>query len=409
MQSGNSSIWDCANFLGVLSREMSGLEEIEQTKAPRFNPLDFLRTDELGLSNIIRWMLDSRETHGQGHLFLREFLTSFGIDTNASTEGARAVTEAVTNLLDTPGRIDVLVEFGGFALAIENKPDAGWQKDQVRRYLEQLSLGHPAAGHHLAVIKGYAGDLPSDQLTQDEREYLINEGFLTDSDYTQLKDWVETCVEKSECEAVSHFLRHFVKYISKRFEGAGLSHMDREVLSLIESGGHRGAAYRLLDAKDAILNDLIKRFTSSLEGMKKPELPESARYSELSYAAADSGLNFEMSKEVPVIFRIEFQDRGLGEPLWGLAPRDGYLEKHPYPDLAQKVKSRYITYIPGDWWTCWQYVHQSPGIDLKPGDRVGVWLAIADGSLAKAVQEEFWRLRDFLSSIDAPNAAPEGH
>ena len=49
-------------------------EKNELYDSNRFNPFQFLQTDEMGLSKILAFLLDPTETHGQGDLFLNSFL-----------------------------------------------------------------------------------------------------------------------------------------------------------------------------------------------------------------------------------------------------------------------------------------------------------------------------------------------
>ena len=52
-----------------------GLErELDQNLARKFNVLDYLRTDELGLSRIIADLVNPKASHGQGVMFLRTLL-----------------------------------------------------------------------------------------------------------------------------------------------------------------------------------------------------------------------------------------------------------------------------------------------------------------------------------------------
>lgn len=48
--------------------------ELDRVLANHFNPLDYLRTDEIGLSRIVADLLSPDAAHGQGSLFLRSFL-----------------------------------------------------------------------------------------------------------------------------------------------------------------------------------------------------------------------------------------------------------------------------------------------------------------------------------------------
>ena len=52
--------------------------ELDRHLARRFNVLDYMRTDELGLSRIVADLLNPRGPHGQGKLFLERFVEGLG-------------------------------------------------------------------------------------------------------------------------------------------------------------------------------------------------------------------------------------------------------------------------------------------------------------------------------------------
>ena len=52
--------------------------ELDRKLAHRFNVLDYLRDDELGLSRIIADLLNPEKSHGQGTLFLQTLLSLEG-------------------------------------------------------------------------------------------------------------------------------------------------------------------------------------------------------------------------------------------------------------------------------------------------------------------------------------------
>lgn len=82
-------------------------------------------------SRLIKFLLDSRETHGQGNLFLIEFLKMFGVE--SPEIGNWKVTAEV-------GRIDVLIERNEpkSIIVIENKSNwANDQSNQLYRYWYQ--------------------------------------------------------------------------------------------------------------------------------------------------------------------------------------------------------------------------------------------------------------------------------
>ncbi len=52
--------------------------ELDRHLARRFNVLDYVRTDELGLSKILADLFDPKGHHGQGTLFLQCFMEGLG-------------------------------------------------------------------------------------------------------------------------------------------------------------------------------------------------------------------------------------------------------------------------------------------------------------------------------------------
>jgi PD-(D/E)XK nuclease superfamily len=104
--------------------------------APDFSPFNFIVNDEMQLSRILAWALDPNGTHGQGDRFLILFLKELNFEWSA---GAYKSVETKTEFsVGGDGRIDIFVKSQDYILAIENKPWAGDQEKQVKRYLDYL-------------------------------------------------------------------------------------------------------------------------------------------------------------------------------------------------------------------------------------------------------------------------------
>lgn len=157
-------------------------EEMNRVFAHRFNVLDYLRTDELGLSRIIADLFNPKASHGQGTFFLRSFLTKLGLVKNSNRnvdvswpdpDGSDVRVE-IEKLVKDNRRIDIYVTIKNrsdtYCLAIENKPYAGDQERQIADYLEHLKR----YGEKFLLIY-----LPS-------RSQRPSESSLPESEY---KDW----------------------------------------------------------------------------------------------------------------------------------------------------------------------------------------------------------------------------
>ena len=119
--------------------------ELDRELAHRFNVFDYLRGDELGLSRIIADLLDPKASHGQGTLFLQTLLSLEGVRHARSWPDIDRLRVRVVERereIRSGRRLDIFVEIGAdeqrYCLAIENKPYADDQKNQIRDYLAWL-------------------------------------------------------------------------------------------------------------------------------------------------------------------------------------------------------------------------------------------------------------------------------
>ena len=137
------------NFFAHLSPRLEtarALErELDRHLARRFNVFDYLSTDEVALSRIIADLLDPEARHGQGTLFLRTLhdeLKEIGDRPDPDAGLVKAIHVVTERVIADGRRLDVSVEIpgtdGAYCLAIENKPYADDQRNQVKAYLRFL-------------------------------------------------------------------------------------------------------------------------------------------------------------------------------------------------------------------------------------------------------------------------------
>ena len=113
--------------------------ELDQQLARRFNVLDYLRTDELGLSRVVADLLNPEGNHGQGTVFLQLLLDKLEFKVDGKIDDSQVDVELTIGDKGRKGRLDVAVRIDErHCLAIENKPYAADQPNQVKGYLEWL-------------------------------------------------------------------------------------------------------------------------------------------------------------------------------------------------------------------------------------------------------------------------------
>ena len=183
--------------------------------ATRHNVFDYIQPDENRLSDILRDLLDPKGPHGQGDTFLREFVTKLP-GQSLAVGPCTVFRENVTSRIESHlRRIDILVDFGESGLAIENKPWAGDQTDQISDCVSHLERRF--AGKFVIVYLTGSG-AKATSLGSGECDRLLREKKLLLWAYPGvLRAWLTTCYKECEAEPIRIFVRNFIQYIDDTF------------------------------------------------------------------------------------------------------------------------------------------------------------------------------------------------
>ena len=224
------------HFFEVLKNQYRLVEAVEEEFnlqfGASFNLIEIFQPDEIKLSAIIAELLNPRGTHGQKSIFLRCFVEKLKevfekenikkpllwLETSlAFCETAQVLTEVNIR----KGRIDILVKFGKESsflgvIAIENKPWAGEQEDQLKRYAEYLRNSSDYPNYLLIFLTEEGRDVYS--LEKEEKERLKAEGKFFELSYNHfLKEWIKECIKECKADKVRFFLKDFLFWIKKNF------------------------------------------------------------------------------------------------------------------------------------------------------------------------------------------------
>ena len=213
-------------------------DERDRRFAPRFNVLDLLEPKELDLSRIIANLLEPKGRHGQGALFLRCLLDKLQFDFDGDDEALRHSRVTIESTNEDQSRLDIKVEIDPrHCLAIENKPWAEDQPNQVRDYLKALEKYES----HLLIYLSGNGKGPSEaslgkadrerlaeQLAGGRRRFAIMPYQAVDLDDEfndfrpgfSLVDWLAECRVKCEADKLCWFLRDVEDFCKHYLEGA---------------------------------------------------------------------------------------------------------------------------------------------------------------------------------------------
>ena len=224
--------------------------ELDSRLARRFNAFDYLRTDELGLSRIVGDLLNPRGAHGQGPLFLRTLLDGLqGFDAPDDLNRAHVTLEET---IDDDRRLDIHVHVDErHGLAIENKPWAADQKDQVRDYLDWLKRQHRRFVLIYLSPRGEPPDAYSVRLStlkrlEAGRRFVImpyhGNGTREDefdsfrADYS-LTRWMADCRKQCDVDRLRWFLREAETWCEREFGRHAMAPVEIDTVSKFVRSG----------------------------------------------------------------------------------------------------------------------------------------------------------------------------
>ena len=217
--------------------------------AADFSAAGLAVTREMDLSRIFAELLDPGGDHAQGATFLSLLLEELRLALpkaakkltsvwSAPGAGSRVTTERSTGPIEMAdgstrsGSIDIFIELGGDRwIAIENKPWAGQQPEQVARYLRclaQLSSDSDAVAGNAEKEKflllywvgwtGEGSDPDFGSLSDELRDRCIKMPYRETSDFPSVEGWLRRCAVACEAPRVRSFLIDLIRYVEREFQ-----------------------------------------------------------------------------------------------------------------------------------------------------------------------------------------------
>ena len=251
--------------------------ELDAQLARRFNVFDYLRTDELGISRVIADLLNPQGNHGQGTTFLKLLLARLKCPI-ASEHLDRANVE-VEKAIKDKRRLDIYVRIGGCCLAIENKPYAGDQRDQIKDYLGWLKDKDQEFENFVLIYLSPQGEPPSPESI--ELPYLKTELDANHSfkimpyheahweddfddyrlDYT-LTEWLADCRKNCDVDRLRWFLSEAETFFKRTFGGHTMAGSESNTAKkfVLASKENWNVALKVGDALTEVKKDVSNRF-----------------------------------------------------------------------------------------------------------------------------------------------------
>jgi len=184
--------------------------------ASDFSVFDLIVPDENRLSDIIADLISPAGKHGQGNIFLIEFLKIIGCEKLNNIDICNIRREESTDYLSKPGRrIDIIIDFNNFGIGIENKPWAGEQEDQINDYCRHLESKYKDK-FCLIYLSGNGNKPQSIEKVKWQR--LEQQGKAKVISYPdKFKEWIKSCYKECKAEKIRWFLQDFVNYVERNF------------------------------------------------------------------------------------------------------------------------------------------------------------------------------------------------
>ena len=272
------------NLLAQIATLIGSLEaadrQLDKEIGARFNVFSLFRADENAASRALAFLLDPKETHGQGDTFLRLFLKTF-LPTWLGTFDTGRARRAFTSQL-----IDVTLTDGRYWLGIENKVfGAPEQKEQVDRYLDALKSKANKCDYLLLYLSPEGTPPTSYSHTDNGRvqhpEKLLvrawapcdverKDGEKAPSSDSVL-DWLVNCEKECPAENVRSFLKQFGAYVRAKVTGERPTNMvDAGIIKLATSNPQNLAGALLicksgLEIRKAVLRPFLREIEKRLQ------------------------------------------------------------------------------------------------------------------------------------------------
>ncbi|HGO5822939.1 TPA: PD-(D/E)XK nuclease family protein [Mannheimia haemolytica] len=196
--------------------------EREKRESTLFNPFQFMRTDEDGLSYILSSLLNPNDTHGQQSLFLEQFLLCLVKEKNLDSALLKFDKETVKVCVHQPtyeNRYhDIFIETDNWVMSIESKlNNAKEQPDQIFHYISDMERKNKSHCFMLYLPTSekepMTGKVGNDDKWKDLTK--LNKATAITPDF--IYHWLSNCEEYKLSPRMEDFVAYFKSFLNKVF------------------------------------------------------------------------------------------------------------------------------------------------------------------------------------------------
>lgn len=260
------------NILNVVKSKIDAhikfKNEYDKQLAFDFSLFQFFNVGENKISQVLAYFLDVHQNHGQGDIFLKEFVKSF----YEEKIEIRQLNNICEKTITANRRLDIYIELEDLIIGIENKVWANDQPNQLRdysRFLEQKSNGK----YLLIYLNPYGLEPDENSISEKLMKTLTEEKKFNIISYKNdiiplINNWIAIC----EADNVSHFLKEFKKYLEIKFLGKNTLNMSKELRTVIYDNERE--VQKLVNEYKEIENEILGKLNGIGKELDKinPEL-----------------------------------------------------------------------------------------------------------------------------------------
>lgn len=251
-------------------------EKNELYDSNRFNPFQFLRTDEMGLSKILAFLLDPTETHGQGDLFLNSFLKFINKHQFLAYQKVNIYLEKITKeendeitneTTNKNGRHDIFIEGildnkRSWVISIENKLQGAVDRpNQMHDYAKDLK-NYVSDSYFLIYLPIFSNNPPEKSISEDEWAELMSNKKAMVLSASMLIQWLDNTVIIAP--AVKQFCNDFKKFLSEDIMG-NTQNSNELIECLINNDKALFSALTVLETRETLYEKLMAMLVEQLK------------------------------------------------------------------------------------------------------------------------------------------------
>lgn len=377
MTKENNDILRSAELLFAQTLQVAEENDKRRSRtADDFEPISLLRPKEPDLSRVLAFLLNPRETHEQGTLFLSAFCRALlSCKSCAKTGefpkgvfpplfGGRTYVDVEFAGDKGKDRFDIFFQDGDTLLVVENKPWAHEGEEQLKRYAEWLQRTAPNKWWLVFLCNAEPKTLPEGEVL---RSRILRLSFET------LADALAEAAVHVDVVRVRTFVESFADYLKRKV--AGITPMkDALLLELLKKPNNISSAFRIAEAYPALRPLAWENFTAYL----RKETKNRYKNGEVSFHATRSA---DFGKESLYIWFTPkgadnwclcFADEAKNDMrnfFWGISVVDG--DRFTFdkkPELAQGLRRMCISQFGSDnsrgdnrYWSWWRWGCEGKG------------------------------------------------